>query len=565
MSKKYLPKSGKNPATQSEAQTHLDPDSEMASNQAVIALLTGGADNQDNEAALTELRISAVISGAPQNHEPAQQIADPPASPPIAEPAPDVAVPALAPDVAVPAPAPDVAVPASAPDVAVLAPAPDVAVPSPAPDVAVPAPAPDVAVPVPDAAEPAPQITAPPAHRLTAMEGFNFGKRAYRNDAELANVGALMEGYNSAEEGSKQRRDAEAALMNAAMAYIQQNSTGEKARHKGRTAQMEDIIYQLSMKGGVRENAMAQTDRLTQIMEFEQLPQPVFNEDAKPAQIQNAQSTYELNQGLINNAGPMRTIKDIAGGQNERYSKALSAITANVMADQDETDSLISERASGTTRTMALNPADHSETRRFNVTANSTKPGSSALGTFLHEFTHVSSGKTFNNTGMYLTYDPALGEAGIIDEYRQRYQTAESLRQTVMQSKDAALKYFAPSKLNYATGAIALDYEQAARGSLQKDAESQNPPASPRAQRIQRETGLLDTFMHALNPANEAERILRRRSSATLVEYDSVINQMLAQYETDYSERDSKYYRQLKAAALASHVKRHNMRLKNQG
>ena len=56
-------------------------------------------------------------------------------------------------------------------------------------------------------------------------------------------------------------------------------------------------------------------------------------------------------------------------------------------------------------------------------------------------------------------------------------------------------------------------------------------------------------------------------ASNTLVEYDSVINQMLMQYEhagqqSGQADTGSKYYRTLKAMALQSHVDRQNAKLK---
>ncbi|MBP0984108.1 MAG: hypothetical protein J6A19_10330 [Oscillospiraceae bacterium] len=41
-----------------------------------------------------------------------------------------------------------------------------------------------------------------------------------------------------------------------------------------------------------------------------------------------------------------------------------------------------------------------------------------------------------------------------------------------------------------------------------------------------------------------------------MIEYDSVINQMLMEYEMNSKDRSSQHYRQLKAAALRAHVDR---------
>ena len=98
----------------------------------------------------------------------------------------------------------------------------------------------------------------PQLHQIDASV-MKFDKRSYQRDADYQALQRLIRNYNYSNSAQN-----EIALMDAAMSYIQKNSTGKKAVHKGRTAQAEDILYQLSMKGGTKERADSNVDALRQ-------------------------------------------------------------------------------------------------------------------------------------------------------------------------------------------------------------------------------------------------------------------------------------------------------------
>lgn len=95
----------------------------------------------------------------------------------------------------------------------------------------------------------------PQLHQIDAG-AMKFDKRSYQKDADYQALQGLIRSYNY----SNSAKD-EIALMDAAMAYIQKNSTGDKAVHKGRTAKAEDILYQLSMKNVPRNRPTATSKR----------------------------------------------------------------------------------------------------------------------------------------------------------------------------------------------------------------------------------------------------------------------------------------------------------------
>ncbi len=79
-------------------------------------------------------------------------------------------------------------------------------------------------------------------------------KFAYRGDKDYQTIRKMLKEYNS-EEGGKSAKDArEQAILIKAARYIDQYSTGEKAKHKGRTSELEQMMMQL-MSGGSNHSA----------------------------------------------------------------------------------------------------------------------------------------------------------------------------------------------------------------------------------------------------------------------------------------------------------------------
>ena len=98
------------------------------------------------------------------------------------------------------------------------------------------------------------------------------------------------------------------------------------------------------------------------------------------------------------------------------------------------------------------------------------------------------------------------------------------------------------------------------KNDLSKKGLSRDEKASIKAQlkEIAKEFGV------NINKIPDPEKMIQSKGTDTMVEYDPVINQMLAQYEHAGGDRDSQYYRELKAEALRSHVNRRVAALKRQ-
>jgi len=277
----------------------------------------------------------------------------------------------------------------------------------------------------------------------------------------------------------------------------------------------------------------------------------------------------------------------------------MQAIVANVMADQGQTRGYTASGGSYAMRDMELN-ATGGEDRSFAVNSRANSDViNDALGTGLHEFTHVSSGVTYNNTGMLLTYGKHLNPAQIQAERDERIRAMTGISESVgtgQWTASESLSDFVMGQSDYALGIKAGQYVTGEKTKLLRDLYADSTiPATERAdlstnhaatQAVVPQPGSTtskyqqhrDQYLAA--PGGTAARKDRVRSedesmatymgavgnqvgSSALVEYDPVINQMLVQYEQASTDRTSQYYRRLKAAALRSHVQRHNQRIRN--
>ena len=102
------------------------------------------------------------------------------------------------------------------------------------------------------------QSAAPQQHQVNTGK-FEFNKIGYSFDKKLKEFKRLLDDYNTGGATPEQ----EIALMKAASDYIGKYSTGRKAKHQGRTKMMEDVLYQLTMKGGTRGKADANIERIS--------------------------------------------------------------------------------------------------------------------------------------------------------------------------------------------------------------------------------------------------------------------------------------------------------------
>lgn len=423
--------------------------------------------------------------------------------------------------------------------------------------------------------EPSQPATAPShipvqAHSIDAS-GFKFNKRAYATDRKYKNLQGLITSYN--QDNSAEN---EAALMNAAMGYVDKYSTGKKGSHKGRTARAEDIIYQLSMKGNTQQKAVDQIDRMaSNIGGFDS------KTGATPEEIQRGKDTLDV----------FRNASAGTGG----FSPAMQMIVANVMANQSKTH-FRSAMVSNSEKSWTPNRSDHS----YEVWGRTGNNLQDAAGTTLHEMTHVSAGESYGNTSALVTAHKDASPQELRALRDERVKRFKGLRETVPEQLSAepgarSGEYgatFVDQRSSYALNDKTLGtYIPKIKGKLLQEqalARGQQVPeraeAQERAKRGELDQELiisasrgdrrgigqqhLDSMIEDAEGLNSVSlafqgdlRNGKKSNADTLIEYEPVINQMLVEYEMQTDDRNSEHYRKLKAAALRAHVQRHNAKL----
>ncbi len=471
----------------------------------------------------------------------------------------------------------------------------------------------------------APQQPATPQGHQIDAEKMQFDKWAYRKDSDYQAFQGLISRYNA----SSENPEAEMALMDAAMAYINKNSTDETALHKGRTAHAEDILYQLSMKGGTAAHADQNTDALITAAQ-------------NPVGI-NSLSNDEKNNYIEASTRIFSSLKDVYQ-PDSGYSSALQMVVAGVLADQNAAGAsapTYQPTSTGSGAIVSFDPGSPGFEGAHHYHIHSRVHGTSgndAMGTTLHELTHVANGEAYQNTELSLS-----AEKGSTDLAARRNERAErlmALNQALPTAKTTqiadqkggtqTLGAYHRDRLGYAGGDKLFQYL-----SQRKEVAGRDTALAYAAQKFQNDDerhtfgqkfkdlkmadmiAFLDTaaggnseqtipadipedFQQTLSDADRTNAARRRDmlkgskqaadalvsneglsenaaaaarhfgsgfASNTLVEYDSVINQMLMQYEhagqqSGQADTGSKYYRTLKAMALQSHVDRQNAKLK---
>ncbi len=453
----------------------------------------------------------------------------------------------------------------------------------------------------------------PARHKIDARS-MNFGKRAYQDDQSYQALQGLIANYNETNSA-----DDEIALMDAAMAYINDNSTQKTARHKGRTANAEKILYTLGMKGDIRRQADANADSLRQ-------------------------AASESEQYSQESVAVIDALKDIYQ-EGSGYSSAMRMIAANIFANQNASGHAEAPEFQGNTTTSGASvkfesgAQGYQDKHHYNIQARTEGTQlNDSIGTTLHELTHVANGEIYQNTDNLIS---ARSDSSP-QEYSERrdkrlqalfdIQAAESSAktQTIANQNNGtqSLKAYTKDRLEYAGGQKLGHYMSQKADKLNSDAihAYQNKTGSTNdkikfrtapfakmmagstdAQEIgdttrpadltpnlfdentrndlARQSKMLLQTQKIVNslkgdldaPSRQAAVQLNEKEnqygdvygSNTLVENDSVLNQMLLQYEhagkqSGKMDTDSLYYRRLKAAALQAHVDRQRAKLQQQ-
>lgn len=424
----------------------------------------------------------------------------------------------------------------------------------------------------------------PKAKALVDTKGMNFGKRSYSNDKDYQKLEALMNEYNNS--GSS---DSKMALMEAAMQYIDSNSRGKEAKHVGRTKNAEKLLMQLSMDDGQKMKGLGNIERM-----------------------KNQLDTQNNDYGNANRAEGKKVLNTLSNAVEKKgnFSNAMSMIAANVMADQSKSNYNI-DGQSGTHRTYG----DDNDPDNYNYLVTGRADSTDGchannVGTNFHEFTHASVGESYDNTRMFFSADTASSDDDILklrderlarmNEIKNSYngkgltKSDMDTRYEYATSSKSADKYYLSNlgkrktqtvdgkKVKSREGGVMNDLidksSGQARDKLVKEKEQMQKMVTPfekefdnkenkyveaqnRAQElwgITRGFNTHERYNEYKAAVDEASDISKNLSSHedTLIEYDSVINQMLMEYEMNSKDRSSQHYRQLKAAALRAHVDR---------
>lgn len=271
--------------------------------------------------------------------------------------------------------------------------------------------------------------------RMLDIESMNFGKFAYRNDKDYQEIKTLMETYNSNLSLSASHTGGNLLLANTKLLlkkcfdYIDKYSTGEKELHKGRCENVENVIYEITMKGGT---------------------------------ILKAQQNLEAMRGASEDQAKVNMMATELGyavdGSKNNYSKTMQMITSEVLASQDATKVTIAE-SSGAKRHYKQGYDDQFDydvkvVDRFDK--SNAQNYAEAFASALHEFTHVDVNKKFGGNGMCIA-----GKINNEDDKRmlkqesdKRVEEANKLIQIGHATNNNAVGYAESQILGYGTSSL---------------------------------------------------------------------------------------------------------------
>ncbi len=263
----------------------------------------------------------------------------------------------------------------------------------------------------------------PASHKLD-IKAMNFGKFAYRKDDEYKALKPLMENYNANNSPAN-----EIKLIEAAYKYLDAHSTKEVEEHKGRCANVENIIVQLTMKDSVKQTALDNITNLSNSISYEKKKDT--NDDLlNDTQKQNTRDAIH-GIGTLIQSGKLKEIGEGAEKHDRMASPMLQAVMTEVMSDANKVTDLVGSTSSDAKRTyddaMQISYKDV-------VTARSNKNLDDTMSSMAHEFTHVSVGNAFQNTATFFAHDKTANENEILslrDDREQRLKALSDSKSTV--------------------------------------------------------------------------------------------------------------------------------------
>lgn len=493
---------------------------------------------------------------------------------------------------------------------------------------------------------------APSDPRMLDVAAMNFEKRVYQKDDQYQEIKTGMVSYNNSISAPNTRENGQNTLnilknlLNKCVGYLSDHATGDKEEHKGRCKNVENLIYQISMRGNVLAKANANINTL--------------KEDNKDTSKESTEIVLEGLQEAVNAKGN--------GKGRHKHSKLIGMIAANVMADQAKTKLSFEGGSSGTNKHYPI-PGETKD-YQYNVKVNDKYDNENNINdnisSALHEFTHVSVSKTFGGNDQMIALkrndDGTLDPNSLSKEVDLRKKEAANLIQIGTDTENKGANYVTKLR-DYGLSGTQMDkYKNNEKMNEMKNIFyalkdlDKNSKSKLLANTQQNETGnlhwtdlykdehklenqeitifgsnkttkadvwvpkdkdneslkltdyetkhtdgtrgnnalitidklhdesketLYNDFSQQLENANIDENVKDKLKKDAvqfnsynaqigdnynaMIEYDSTLNQALLLYERQYpKDRSSKYYRNLKAAALRAHVRRLQQRLENE-
>ncbi|MDR3767590.1 MAG: DUF4157 domain-containing protein [Butyricicoccus sp.] len=379
------------------------------------------------------------------------------------------------------------------------------------------------------------------------MEPLTLKNRSftYRKDMEYQTLVKLVGEYNKASGDDKARL--EMAIMDNASRYIQKHSTGEKAKHKGRTANLENLIYQLSTQNGSADKAVKNV-----------------------AAMRGRHADGTITEGLSALESGVTT------GQmmGQKLSPAMQAIMTETLASNDKT---VLQESTGNGFHLSHDVAGGS---MLNVNTRRMHDASSTAA-LLHEMTHAQIYNTYGST--IAATEEQRRNSGYMqqEEKRRTHLMQDGFKAAILADMDrpdiasfrAGLSSVAGAKITYGLdgGVVATQEEQAAgddaylsraiAGATDERTAVRNNAARADWDRYVQSLEAHDSMRRGNLGGAQDESKFTRNHGAAMIEHDPAIVEHLMNFElnTQAQNRDkSQAYRILKAEALRGHAARHN-------
>ena len=273
--------------------------------------------------------------------------------------------------------------------------------------------------------------------RMLDIKSMNFGKIAYQSDKayqaikkDMVNYNASLSGENTMENGQKTLKLMQ-DLLKKCSDYLYNNTTGKVVKHQARCENVENLIYEITMKGGT-------------ILKAQQNLKAMRGQgDAGASEDQAKVNMMATELGYA------------VDGSKNNYSKTMQMITSDVLASQDATKVTIAE-SSGAKPHYKQGYDDRFDydvkvVDKFNK--SNAQNYAEGFASALHEFTHVDVNKKFGGNAMCIAgkINNEDDKIKLKQESDQRVKETNKLIEIGEATKNDAVGYARTQILDYGT------------------------------------------------------------------------------------------------------------------